>query len=62
MPGMKITLNAAMRARDVSRPRPEQEAAAEQSANEPAVRPAAPATARTIEIERPSAGQRAGPD
>jgi hypothetical protein len=31
MPGMKITLNAAMRARDVSRPRPENEAAAELS-------------------------------
>ena len=31
MPGMKITLNAAMRARDVSRPRPEHEAAAELS-------------------------------
>ena len=31
MPGMKITLNAAMRARDVSRPRPEHEEAAELS-------------------------------
>ena len=29
MPGMKITLGSAMRARDVSRPRPEHEAAAE---------------------------------
>jgi hypothetical protein len=29
MPGMKITLDSAMRARDVSRPRPEHEAAAE---------------------------------
>ena len=40
MPGMKITLNAAMRARDVSRPRPEHEAAAEQSAD--AAAPARP--------------------
>jgi hypothetical protein len=29
MPGMKITLDSAMRARDISRPRPENEAAAE---------------------------------
>ena len=43
MPGMKITLNAAMRARDVSRPRPEQEAAAEQAANDqPSARPRPP--------------------
>ena len=32
MPGMKITLDAAMRARDVSRPRPEHEAAADRRA------------------------------
>jgi hypothetical protein len=31
MAGMKVTLSAAMRARDVSRPRPEDEEAAEQA-------------------------------
>jgi hypothetical protein len=31
MAGMKVTLSAAMRARDVSRPRPDDEAAAEQA-------------------------------
>jgi len=36
MPGMKITLSAAMRARDVSRPRPEQLAEAAER-EEPAV-------------------------
>jgi hypothetical protein len=32
MPGMKVTLSAAMRARDVSRPAPEDEEAAERAA------------------------------
>lgn len=35
-PGMKVTLSAAMRARDVSRPRREDEAAAEQAQDRPA--------------------------
>ncbi len=39
MPGMKITLSAAMRARDVSRPRPEHEAAAELSNAAEYIRP-----------------------
>ena len=59
MPGMKITLDAAMRARDVSRPRPEQEAAAEQSANDLPCRPAAPAPGRTIKVRAVAAS--AGP-
>jgi len=43
MPGMKITLSAAMRARDVSRPRPEQLAeAAEREGPAGAERSAAP--------------------
>jgi hypothetical protein len=43
MPSMKITLSAAMRARDVSRPRPEQlaDAAAREEPTAPA--PSAPA-------------------
>jgi hypothetical protein len=41
MPGMKVTVDAAMRARDVSRPRPEQDAAAEAAvADLPALRTA----------------------
>src|SRR5882762_8722723 len=43
MPGMKITVDSAMRARDVSRPRPEHEAAAQQSpGGGPSVRPRPP--------------------
>ncbi|HKR71495.1 MAG TPA: hypothetical protein VJT16_21870, partial [Streptosporangiaceae bacterium] len=42
MPGMKVTVSAAMRARDVSRPQPHHEVAAEQNAP-PARRRARPA-------------------
>jgi hypothetical protein len=45
MPGMKVTVSAAMRARDVSRPRPDHVAAAEE--NLAAGRPAAPPVRRT---------------
>ena len=38
---MKVTLSAAMRARDVSRPRPEDEEAAREAAKEAASQPAA---------------------
>jgi hypothetical protein len=41
MPGMKVTVSAAMRARDVSRPGPEDEAAAER-AQDPRPRGGAP--------------------
>jgi hypothetical protein len=41
MPGMKVTVSAAMRARDVSRPQPHHEAAAEQNSS-----PARPRTRR----------------
>jgi len=44
MPGMKVTVSAAMRARDVSRPQPQHEAAAEQ--NSPPARPRARAAPR----------------
>jgi len=44
MPGMKVTVSAAMRARDVSRPQPHHEAAAEQ--NSPPARPRARAAPR----------------
>ena len=40
MPSMKVTVSAAMRARDVSRPQPHHEAAAEQDVA--AARPASP--------------------
>ncbi len=39
MPGMKVTLSAAMRARDVSRPAPEHEQAAERAAESGGDRP-----------------------
>jgi hypothetical protein len=42
MPGMKVTVDAAMRARDVSRPRPHHEAAAEQAPVERGRRPVEP--------------------
>jgi hypothetical protein len=42
MRGMKITVDAAMRARDVSQPRADQEARAQVAEPEPAVRPARP--------------------
>ena len=45
MPGMKVTVSAAMRARDVSRPQPRHEAAAEEAAA--AARPAPASRART---------------
>jgi len=44
MPGMKVTVSAAMRARDVSRPQPQHEAAAEQDS--PPARPGARAAPR----------------
>ena len=45
MPSMKVTVSAAMRARDVSRPQPHHEAAAEEEVA--AARPASPQRART---------------
>src|SRR5215469_3410820 len=45
MPSMKVTVSAAMRARDVSRPQPHHEAAAEEDVA--AARPAASQRART---------------
>src|SRR5215472_11056319 len=45
MPSMKVTVSAAMRARDVSRPRPHHEAAAEEDAA--SARPASSQRART---------------
>jgi len=68
MPGMKITVDSAMRARDVSRPRPEHEAAAEQSTGGPSARPrppqpgpsrSAPSRARLPEASGPPAASRA---
>ena len=62
MPGMKITLNAAMRARDVSRPRPEQEAAAEQAANDlPSARPRPPRPEPSRSAPSPAAPVRTRP-
>jgi hypothetical protein len=57
MAGMKITLSAAMRARDVSRPRPEQlaEAAARE---EPAISAAGAPAAPAAEDELPRARRR----
>src|SRR5690348_10810658 len=57
MPGMKVTVSAAMRARDVSRPQPHHEAAAEQ--NSPPARPRARAAPRPAGSNGP--GQAAGP-
>ena len=51
---MKVTLSAAMRARDVSRPRPEDEEAAKEAANQP---PAGNTRARP---ERADSGGRPG--
>ena len=48
MPGMKVTVSAAMRARDVSRPQPRHEAAAEEAAA--AARPAPASRARTAPL------------
>jgi hypothetical protein len=72
MPGMKITLSAAMRARDVSRPRPEHEAAAELSnagstsarsgSPHPEPSPAAPPRAPEASLPaRPAAPRAAAP-
>jgi hypothetical protein len=64
MAGMKVTLSAAMRARDVSRPRPEDEEAAEQagtrrdtggSAPRPAGGPSSPAPGDAAGDGRPPA-------
>ena len=57
MPGMKVTVSAAMRARDVSRPQPHHEAAAEQ--NSPPARPRAKAAPRPTGNNAP--GQAAKP-
>jgi len=57
MPGMKVTVSAAMRARDVSRPQPHHEAAAEQ--NSPPARPRARAAPRPPGNDAP--GQAAAP-
>jgi len=57
MPGMKVTVSAAMRARDVSRPQPHHEAAAEQ--NSPPARPRVRAAPRPPGNDAP--GQAAAP-
>ena len=57
---MKVTLSAAMRARDVSRPRPEDEEAAREAAQAPAgkARPERPERAERPEPGgRPAAGR-----
>ena len=53
---MKVTLSAAMRARDVSRPRPEDEEAAKEAANQP---PAGNTRARPERAERAERPERA---
>ena len=55
MASMKVTLSAAMRARDVSRPRPEDEEAARQAGQQ---RPAAGST--RARPERTDSGERSG--
>jgi hypothetical protein len=67
MPGMKVTLSAAMRARDVSRPHADHEEAAEEAdARAAAPRPAGPAprfrAAGSSGAEQPAAGGRARED
>src|SRR5262249_59468650 len=57
MPGMKVTVSAAMRARDVSRPQPHHEAAAEE--NSAAARPAS--RPRTGTAPAPDSNGGAGP-
>jgi hypothetical protein len=65
MPGMKVTLSAAMRARDVSRPHADHEEAAEEAdARAAAPRPAGPAprfraAAGSSGADQPAAGGRA---
>jgi hypothetical protein len=54
MRGMKITVDAAMRARDVSQPRADQEARAQVAEPEPPARPAPP-------HPKPAAGAAAAP-
>ncbi len=57
MPGMKVTLSAAMRARDVSRPRPEDEEAAERAdPPRPAGGPPRSRAAGNPSGEQPAAG------
>jgi hypothetical protein len=61
MPGMKVTLSAAMRARDVSRPHEDHEEAAEEAdARAAAPRPAGPAarsrTAGSSGADQPTVG------
>src|SRR5262250_2787178 len=59
MPGMKVTVSAAMRARDVSRPQPHHEAAAEE--NSAAARPASRPRTGTAPAPDGKAGQAAAP-
>ena len=56
---MKVTLSAAMRARDVSRPRPEDEEAAKEAASQPPPGNTRPRPDRT-EGGRPAASKNAG--
>jgi hypothetical protein len=60
MRGMKITVDAAMRARDVSRPRAEHEAlaGAAEEAEETGPKPAAPAEQVAGNAPRPGQGRR----
>ena len=66
MPGMKVTLSAAMRARDVSRPHADHEEAAEEAvragrgaARRPGRRPRFRAAAGSSGADQPAAGGRA---
>jgi hypothetical protein len=57
---MKVTLSAAMRARDVSRPRPEDEEAAKEAASQPPAGNTRPRPDRTEGGGRPAASKNAG--
>jgi hypothetical protein len=63
MPGMKVTLSAAMRARDVSRPRPEDEQAAERAdPPRPAGGPPRSRAEGNLSGEQPAAGAQSRED
>jgi hypothetical protein len=60
MAGMKVTLSAAMRARDVSRPRPEDEEAARESATQPPAGRARPQSTGRAETAKGGSGSGSG--
>ena len=61
MPGMKVTLSAAMRARDVSRPQAEHEEAAQEAADRAGTPPRSRAAGNSGG-EQPAADGRSGED